>query len=139
VAKSADALAAGLLVLVACIYWLPEHIAPVIGWSLPALRYVASSLEATFLWGTLSVITVRSAWATQAIPPMVWAMAESAMKAHCRLELPMDKAPALYGQNLCVAVYGPQADWISTTLAMLAVAGVVMLRVDGEKHGAERS
>lgn len=136
-AKKTDALAASLLLLVASFYWLPEHIAPAIGWSLSALRYVASSLEATFLWATLSVITVQAGKANQLLPPMVWGMAESALKAHCRLKLPMDQAPNLGGQNLCAAVYGPQAEWASAALAMLAVAGVIILRTSGEQHGAK--
>lgn len=98
------------LLVVAALYWLPEHIAHALSISPAAVGYVASGIEAGMLWCGAMLLT----WGRPESVVFAWAANEAAMRPICRLGLPMDRAPDLPANvSMCHAAYGPGFEIVS--------------------------
>lgn len=113
------ALPVALLVLVAAVYYGPEHLAAATRSSHAAMAYVAAGAESAALWALLAGML----WRTPAAAPCVWGLVEAVQRPLCRLMLPMDAPPKLApSQTMCDAATGLPVSWLGFALAGLVVA-----------------
>ena len=117
--------AATLLLVVVAAYFGPEHIADLLGWRWAAASYVMQGAEACGLWLFAALVALRSRRYALCAVPCVLASVEAAMRAGCRLALPMTSPPKLaQGQTICDAAFGVHMTWLSILCAALAAAYV---------------
>jgi len=107
-----------MLLALAAVHLLPEHLAGLGLGTQAALEYIAYGLEASALW---------LAWLVAMRGPMrymaAWGLAESLARAGCRAAVPLDHAPSLLpGQTLCDAAAGWPVSLASLVAALLLAA-----------------
>ncbi len=112
--------AVALLLFGAAVHFGPEHLADAGLGSRGALEYVAYGAEATVAW-----LLVALAWRRSTVGLVaLWLAAESALRAGCRLALPMDRPPAGAG-TLCERATGSDLTaWLGIA-ALAALAGAL--------------
>jgi hypothetical protein len=124
---------AALLLIVAVIATaVPDRLADLLGHSRAAWFYIMHGVEATALWIIIGAAAHPAVQAVSAYGAM-----EGAMRAMCRLALPMDRAPNLpAGQNICDVAFGVPATWLSIGAALFVAIFAQELsnaRIDGPR------
>lgn len=137
--KNGRAMPASLaLIAVAIVFWLPEHAAPLLGWTLGAADTVAVGVQGMLLWGAIALwcaFGTQKHVARSALPALSYAVVESAMRAGCRLALPMDR-PYTGKEPTCEAAFGTSMTWVSVVTALVMVALVAHAAQNtGRHHG----
>ena len=122
-------------VIVASIYFLPEHLSDLFSLWLPGIEYIASGFETCGLWIFVSVVALFFNSSRLAVV-CLWPAYESGLKVVCRLAFPMSKPVFLpHNTTMCSAAYGEWTSWIGICLAFLIVAFIAK----GTSNGRART
>lgn len=108
-----------LACLAALVYFLPEHVAAMLGQSQAAWEYVAYGVEAALLWLAVG-LSVRG-FPLRFVS--LFGFFEAMQRPVCRLCFPMDRAPKLpQGQTLCDVALSLPTILVSVPAALFAAA-----------------